>query len=56
MSRLADAIGELAELDLNPVIARADGLFIVDGRARVAPVPDPALASRRRLDTTSAAG
>lgn len=55
VSRLADAIGELAELDLNPVIARADGLFIVDGRARVAPVPDPALASRRRLDKRPAA-
>lgn len=35
ISRLVDAVPELVELDLNPVIARADGAFIVDARARL---------------------
>ena len=35
VSRLADDLPEVAELDLNPVIARADGVFAVDARVRV---------------------
>jgi acyl-CoA synthetase (NDP forming)/RimJ/RimL family protein N-acetyltransferase len=36
VSRLADDIPEVAELDLNPVIARPDGVHIVDVRVRIA--------------------
>jgi acetate---CoA ligase (ADP-forming) len=43
LSLLAEEHPEVAELDLNPVIARTDGCFIVDARARIAP---PAAASR----------
>jgi acyl-CoA synthetase (NDP forming)/GNAT superfamily N-acetyltransferase len=48
VSRLADDIPEIAELDLNPVIARPDGVSAVDARIRVTPVQpqDPFL---RRL-------
>jgi acyl-CoA synthetase (NDP forming)/GNAT superfamily N-acetyltransferase len=35
VSRLADDLPEVAELDLNPVIARPDGVFAVDARVRV---------------------
>jgi acetate---CoA ligase (ADP-forming) len=37
ISRLADDVPELAELDLNPVIAGPDGCVVVDARVRVAP-------------------
>ena len=48
VSRLADDIPEIAELDLNPVIARPDGVSAVDARIRLTPVQpqDPFL---RRL-------
>jgi acyl-CoA synthetase (NDP forming)/GNAT superfamily N-acetyltransferase len=48
VSRLADDLPELAELDLNPVIAGPDGVFPVDARVRLAPAEprDPFL---RRL-------
>jgi acyl-CoA synthetase (NDP forming) len=48
VSRLADDLPEIAELDLNPVIARPDGAVAVDARIRVIPQPprDPFL---RRL-------
>ena len=48
VSRLTDDLPEITELDLNPVIARPDGVVAVDARIRVAPqVPlDPFL---RRL-------
>ena len=35
VSRLADDLPQVAELDLNPVIARPDGVFAVDARVRV---------------------
>jgi acyl-CoA synthetase (NDP forming) len=35
VSRLADDLPEVAELDLNPVIARPDGVIAVDARVRV---------------------
>jgi len=35
VSRLADDLPEVAELDLNPVIARPDGVLAVDARIRV---------------------
>jgi len=48
VSRLADDLPEVAELDLNPVIARPDGVYAVDVRVRVSPAEpqDPFL---RRL-------
>lgn len=48
VSRLADEIPEVAELDLNPVIARPDGAYPVDARIRLVPAEptDPFL---RRL-------
>ena len=36
ISTLADEVPEIAELDLNPVIARPDGLITVDAKIRVA--------------------
>jgi acyl-CoA synthetase (NDP forming) len=39
---LADEIPELAELDLNPVIAWSDGVVAVDAKVRLAPVPTDA--------------
>lgn len=35
ISRLADDLPQVAELDLNPVIARPDGVYAVDARVRV---------------------
>ena len=35
VSRLADDLSQVAELDLNPVIARPDGVIAVDARIRV---------------------
>jgi acyl-CoA synthetase (NDP forming) len=48
ISRLADEVPEIAELDLNPVIARQDGVSTVDARIRLVPAEptDPFL---RRL-------
>jgi acyl-CoA synthetase (NDP forming) len=37
VSRLTDDLPEVAELDLNPVIARPEGAVVVDARIRVAP-------------------
>ncbi len=37
ISRLADDLPEVAELDLSPVIARPDGAPAVDARIRLAP-------------------
>jgi acyl-CoA synthetase (NDP forming) len=37
VSRLADELPEVAELDLNPVIARPDGVRIVDVRIKIVP-------------------
>ena len=48
VSRLADDLPEVSELDLNPVIARPDGIWCVDVRIRISPAEprDPFL---RRL-------
>ena len=48
VSRLADDLPVVTDLDLNPVIAEPDGAFVVDARIKVAPCPpqDPFL---RRL-------
>jgi hypothetical protein len=39
LAALADDVPEIAELDVNPLIARADGLYGVDVRVRVATPP-----------------
>ena len=48
VSRLADDLPEVSELDLNPVLAREDGVYCVDVRVRISPAEprDPFL---RRL-------
>ena len=48
VSRLADDLPEVSELDLNPVLARPDGVWCVDVRVRISPAEprDPFL---RRL-------
>jgi acyl-CoA synthetase (NDP forming) len=49
VSRLADDLPEVAELDLNPVIARPDGVSAVDARIRLTPAEpqDPFLRKLR---------
>ncbi len=50
VSRLADDLPEITGLDLNPVIARPDGVTAVDARIKVAPqVPDDPFLRRLRL-------
>lgn len=45
---LADAVGEIAELDCNPVLARPDGVWVLDVKVRVAAPPTrPPLGLRR---------
>jgi acyl-CoA synthetase (NDP forming)/GNAT superfamily N-acetyltransferase len=48
VSRLADDLAELAELELSPVIARADGAYPASARIRLAPA-DPKDPFLRRL-------
>jgi acyl-CoA synthetase (NDP forming) len=48
VSLLADDLPQVAELDLNPVIARADGAHVLDTRVRVLPA-EPADPYLRRL-------
>lgn len=50
VGRMVDSVPELAELDLNPVIARPDGVFIVDFRARLQTVDRPLVQPIRQLD------
>jgi acyl-CoA synthetase (NDP forming) len=49
ISRLADDLPQVAELDLNPVIARPDGAHVADMRARILPAQftDPYLRDLR---------
>jgi hypothetical protein len=50
VSRLADDLPEVTELDLNPVIARQHGAVAVDARIRVTPqVPQDPFLRRLRL-------
>ena len=37
VSRLADDLPEVTDLDLNPVIARPDGAVVADARIKLAP-------------------
>ncbi len=49
VSRLADDLPEVSELDLNPVVASADGIHCVDVRVRISPAEptDPFLRQLR---------
>jgi len=49
VSRLADDLPEVTDLDLNPVIAKPHGVFAVDARIKIAPCPpqDPFLRKLR---------
>ena len=38
---MVEAHREIAELDLNPVVAHPDGALVVDARIRVRTVPQP---------------
>ena len=56
LGRLAEDLPEVAELDLNPVLAGPDGVVAVDAKLRLAPVgaePDPLL---RRLNAAEPPG
>jgi acyl-CoA synthetase (NDP forming)/RimJ/RimL family protein N-acetyltransferase len=57
ISRLADDLPQVAELDLNPVIARPDGVFAVDARVRVTShrAADPFLRQLRQPPASAAA-
>jgi acyl-CoA synthetase (NDP forming) len=51
LGRLADELPEVAELDLNPVLASAEGVLVVDAKMRLAEVgeePDATLRQLRR--------
>jgi acyl-CoA synthetase (NDP forming) len=51
LGRLAQDLPEVAELDLNPVLADINGVILVDAKLRLAPVgpePDPNLRALRR--------
>jgi acyl-CoA synthetase (NDP forming)/L-amino acid N-acyltransferase YncA len=53
LGRLAEDLPEVAELDLNPVLAGPDGVVAVDAKLRLAPVgaePDPTLRRLRAAD------
>jgi acyl-CoA synthetase (NDP forming) len=55
VSRLADDIPEISELDLNPVVARPNGAVAVDARIRVVPqAPRDPFLRRLRLSFLSA--
>ena len=41
VAALAEAVPELAELDLNPVIVSKQGAVVVDVRVRIAPITEP---------------
>jgi hypothetical protein len=49
VSRLADDVAEIAELTLNPVIARSDGAYPAGARIRLVPTEpqDPFLRKLR---------
>ncbi|GAA2565121.1 bifunctional GNAT family N-acetyltransferase/acetate--CoA ligase family protein [Winogradskya consettensis] len=53
LGRLAEDFAEVAELDLNPVLAGPDGVVAVDAKLRLAPTgaePDPMLRALRPAD------
>ena len=53
LGQLVEAIPEVVELDMNPVIATPNGLHLVDTRCRVSPTQASQVRPRRRLSTTT---
>jgi acyl-CoA synthetase (NDP forming) len=49
VARLADDVPEVREMDINPLIATPSGVFAVDVKIRIAPAPDAADPTLRRL-------
>jgi acyl-CoA synthetase (NDP forming)/GNAT superfamily N-acetyltransferase len=49
LSALSDAVPEIVDLELSPVLVRPEGVAVVNGRARVAPAPSRADWYTRRL-------
>ncbi len=49
VGRLADALPEVSEMDLNPVIVSETGVVAVDLKVRCAPAPDRAPPDYRRM-------
>jgi hypothetical protein len=48
LGQLVDAVPEIVEVDLNPIIATPSGLHVVDLRVRAVPyLPHPELSVRR---------
>ena len=52
---LATTVPELAELDLNPVIATPGGIALVDGRCRIEAVLSPSVLPMRRMRSSDRA-
>ncbi|MQA04561.1 MAG: GNAT family N-acetyltransferase [Streptosporangiales bacterium] len=55
LSRLADELPQIAEIDLNPVIAYEHGVAVVDAKIRIHPAPYLPSPVLRRLSPTMAA-
>jgi acyl-CoA synthetase (NDP forming)/L-amino acid N-acyltransferase YncA len=49
LGRLAEELPEVAELDLNPVLAGPDGVVAIDAKLRLSPTGDEPSATLRRL-------
>jgi acyl-CoA synthetase (NDP forming) len=52
VARLAGDLPEVAEVDLNPVLARPDGATVLDARVRVVPPPQPTSLDARHLSSS----
>jgi acetyl coenzyme A synthetase (ADP forming)-like protein len=52
VARLAADLHEIAEVDLNPVLARPDGATVLDARVRVVPPPRPTSLDARHMSRT----
>jgi acyl-CoA synthetase (NDP forming)/GNAT superfamily N-acetyltransferase len=50
VSRLADAVPELVELSLDPVVAGPEAVTVTGARGRLGPATEPRLGPRRHLD------
>ena len=55
MGTLAVTVPEIAELDLNPVIATPGGVAVVDGRCRIEAVLSPSVLPMRRMRSSDRA-
>ena len=49
VARLAEEVPQVREMDINPLIVTPDGAIAVDVKIRIAPAPDAADPTLRRL-------